>query len=140
MVHLLKMKNKDRFYLTLAKQISVASYCKKAKVGCIIVKDDNIISFGYNGTISGFKNNCECNGITKKDVLHAESNAIAKCSKSLYSSQDAIMYITLSPCFDCAKLIIQSGIKKVIYNQKYRDDSGIKLLTKAKINVQQIIL
>lgn len=134
------MKNKDKFYLNLAKQISNASYCKRAKVGAIIVKDDNIISFGYNGTISGFENKCECKNKTKKDVLHAESNAIAKCSKSLYSSINSTLYVTLSPCFECAKLIIQSGIKNVIYSENYRDLSGIKLLKKAKINVLQILL
>ena len=134
------MQNKDKFYLNLAKQISNASYCKRAKVGAIIIKDDNIISFGYNGTISGFDNECECNNETKKDVLHAESNAIAKCSKSLYSSSGSTLYVTLSPCFECAKLIIQSGIIKVVYLENYRDQSGINLLIKAKINVLQILL
>jgi dCMP deaminase len=134
------MQNKDKFYLNLAKQISSASYCKRAKVGAIIIKEDNIISFGYNGTISGFDNECECNNETKKDVLHAESNAIAKCSKSLYSSSGSTLYVTLSPCFECAKLIIQSGITKVVYLENYRDQSGINLLIKAKINVLQILL
>lgn len=133
------MKNKDKFYLSIANEVAKASYCKRAKVGAIIVKDDNIISFGYNGTISGFDNNCECNNVTLKDVLHAESNAIAKCCKSLYSSENSIMYVTLSPCFECAKLIIQSGIKKVVYQQKYRNEEGINLLIKANINVLQII-
>jgi dCMP deaminase len=133
------MKNKDLFYLNIAKEIAKASYCKRAKVGAVIVKDDNIISFGYNGTISGFDNNCECDNVTLKDVLHAESNAIAKCCKSFYSSENSIMYITLSPCFDCAKLIIQSGIKKVVYNQKYTNEEGINLLIKAKIDVIQIL-
>ena len=133
------MKNKDNFFLDIAKQIAKASYCKRRPVGAVIVKDDNIISFGYNGTISGFPNECECDNVTKKDVLHAESNAIAKCCKSSYSSDGATMYITLSPCFECAKIIIQSGIKKVVYFQNYTDLSGIDLLIKSKIDVLQII-
>jgi dCMP deaminase len=133
------MKNKDNFFLDIAKQIAKASYCKRRQVGAVIVKDDNIISFGYNGTISGFPNECECDNVTKKDVLHAESNAIAKCCKSSYSSDGATMYITLSPCFECAKIIIQSGIKKVVYFQNYTDLSGIDLLIKSKIDVLQII-
>jgi dCMP deaminase len=133
------MKNKDYFYLGIAKEVSEASYCKRKKVGAIIVKDDNIISFGYNGTISGFTNKCECDGVTRNDVLHAESNAIAKCCKSSYSSDGSTMYVTLSPCFECSKMIIQSGIKKVVYFENYRDLSGIELLKKAKINVKRII-
>ena len=133
------MKNKDNFFLDIAKQVAKASYCKRRQVGAVIVKDDNIISFGYNGTISGFPNECECDNVTKQDVLHAESNAIAKCCKSSYSSEGATMYITLSPCFECAKMIIQSGIKKVVYFQNYTDLSGIDLLIKSKIDVLQII-
>lgn len=133
------MKNKDNFFLDIAKQVAKASYCKRRQVGAVIVKDDNIISFGYNGTISGFTNECECDNVTKQDVLHAESNAIAKCCKSSYSSDGATMYITLSPCFECAKIIIQSGIKKVVYFQNYTDLSGVDLLIKSKIDVLQII-
>jgi len=133
------MKNKDNFFLDIAKQVAKASYCKRRQVGAVIVKDDNIISFGYNGTISGFPNECECDNVTKKDVLHAESNAIAKCCKSSYSSDGATMYITLSPCFECAKIIIQSGIKKVVYFQNYTDLSGVDLLIKSNIDVLQII-
>jgi dCMP deaminase len=133
------MKNKDNFFLDIAKQVAKASYCKRRQVGAVIVKDDNIISFGYNGTISGFPNECECDNVTKQDVLHAESNAIAKCCKSSYSSDGATMYITLSPCFECAKIIIQSGIKKVVYFQNYTDLSGLDLLIKSKIDVLQII-
>lgn len=133
------MKNKDNFFLDIAKQVAKASYCKRRQVGAVIVKDDNIISFGYNGTISGFPNECECDNVTKQDVLHAESNAIAKCCKSSYSSDGATMYITLSPCFECAKIIIQSGIKKVVYFQNYTDLSGVDLLIKSKIDVLQII-
>lgn len=133
------MKNKHLFYLNIAKNISTASYCERKKVGAVLVKNDNIISFGYNGTISGFENVCELNDITKPEVLHAETNALAKCCKSSYSSEGATMYVTLSPCFDCAKIIIQAGIKTVVYTEQYRDDSGIKLLKKANINVLQII-
>jgi len=133
------MKNKDKFYMGIAIEVSKASYCKRKKVGAIIVKDDNIVSFGYNGTISGFANKCECKNITSDHVLHAESNAISKCCKSSYSSDGSTMYITMSPCFECSKMIIQSGIKKVVYLEKYRDLSGIKLLKKAKVNVLQIL-
>lgn len=133
MEHLSKIK----FYLSIATEISKASYCTRSKVGAIIVKDDNIISFGYNGTPSGFENVCEIDNETKPEVLHAESNAITKCAKSFYSSKDATMYCTLSPCFECAKLIIQSGIAKVYYLKNYRDLSGIELLKKAKIYVEQ---
>lgn len=133
------MKNKDQFYLNIAKEISKASYCKRRQVGAIIVKDDNIISFGYNGTISGYENICECDGITKKEVLHAETNAIAKCCKSSYSSDGSTIYVTLSPCFECSKIIIQAGIKRVIYKDNYTDFSGIDLLKKSNIDVLQII-
>lgn len=126
---------KHKLYMSIAQTVSESSYCKRTKVGCIIVKNDNIIGIGYNGTPSGFDNNCECNNVTKQEVLHAESNAIAKCAKSTISSVGSSMYCTLMPCYNCAKLIIQSGIKKVIYKEDYRDDSGIKLLTKANIEV-----
>jgi dCMP deaminase len=134
MEHLLKIK----FYLSIAKEVSKASYCERSKVGAIIVKDDNIISFGYNGTPSGFDNICEIDGVTIKEVLHAESNAITKCAKSYYSSKDSIMFCTLSPCFECAKLIIQSGIKHVYFIEKYRDESGLELLKKSNVNTEQI--
>lgn len=123
----------------IAIEVSKASYCERAKVGAILVKDDNIISFGYNGTPAGFENVCECEDTTKKEVLHAESNAITKCSKSCYSSLDSTLYITLSPCYDCSKLIIQAGIKEVVYLEEYRNKEGIELLKKANINVYQII-
>ena len=135
------MKNIHNFFLGLAKEVSKASYCKRAQVGAIIVKDGNIISFGYNGTPQGFDNNCEeCNNTTKNDVLHAESNAITKCAKSCYSSEGAILYCTMSPCFDCSKLIIQSGIKQVYFIEAYRNLDGIDLLKKANIYVEQIVL
>lgn len=125
--------------MDIARRVASSSYCKRRQVGCVIVKDDNIIAIGYNGTISGFENNCEENGLTKRDVLHAETNAIAKCCKSTYSSDGASMFITLSPCYDCAKLIIQAGIKNVYYIDKYTDTTGIDLLIKANINVSQVI-
>lgn len=127
------MKNKHEFYLRLAREIGKASYCNRSKVGAVLVKDDNIISFGYNGTPSGFENICEIDNVTKPEVLHAESNAITKCAKSTYSSHDATMYLTLSPCFDCAKLIIQAGIKEVFFAELYRITDGIDLLNKANI-------
>lgn len=130
--------SKIKFYLSIAKEVSKASYCERSKVGAVIVKDDNIISFGYNGTPSGFSNVCEVDGITVKEVLHAESNAITKCAKSFYSSSDSIMFCTLSPCFDCAKLIIQSGIKQVYFIDKYRDESGLELLKKSNVYTEQI--
>jgi dCMP deaminase len=133
------MKKNHDLFLRIATEISNLSYCKRKKVGAIIVSGFNIISFGYNGTISGFENVCECDGVTKKDVLHAESNAIIKCAKSTSSCENATMYLTLSPCFDCAKIIIQSGIKEVYYIEEYSDTSGINLLKKANINVFQII-
>lgn len=127
--------------MNIALQVAKASYCKRAKVGAILVKNDNIISFGYNGTPSGFDNNCECENEdkTNKDVIHAESNVITKCSKSTYSSEGSTMYLTLSPCYECSKLIIQAGIKEVVYMEEYRDTSGIDLLKKANINVFQHI-
>jgi dCMP deaminase len=133
------MKNKDLFYIKIAQTISEASYCQRKKVGAIIVKNDNIIAIGYNGTISGFDNICELdNGKTKPDVLHAESNAIAKCAKSENNSNESTMYITLSPCYECAKIIIQSGIIKIVYLEQYRDTSGIDLLIKAGIIVTML--
>jgi dCMP deaminase len=133
------MKNKDLFYIKIAQTISEASYCQRKKVGAIIVKNDNIIAIGYNGTISGFDNICEFdNGQTKPDVLHAESNAIAKCAKSENNSNKATMYVTLSPCYECSKIIIQSGISKVVYLEQYRDLSGVDLLKKAGIIVTML--
>ena len=125
-------------FMNIAYELSNNSYCKRKKVGCIIVKDSNIISIGYNGTISGFNNCCEENNKTKKEVLHAETNAISKCSKSSYSSNGATMYCTLSPCFECSKLIIQSGIAEVYYNETYRKTDGIDLLKKAGVKTIKI--
>lgn len=127
--------------MRLALDVAEASYCVRKKVGALIVHGDNVIAIGYNGTISGFPNICELeDGTTRPDVLHAESNAIAKCAKSSNSSNGAALYVTLSPCFECAKIIIQSGIKDVYYLEEYRNLDGLNLLKQSKIYVQQIIL
>lgn len=130
-------KKRDNMYMDVAFTISKYSKCKRKQVGCIIVKDESIISIGYNGTPSGFDNCCEENNVTKKIVLHAESNAISKCSKSTISSKGATMYLTLSPCYDCAKLIIQSGIKRVVYSETYRETDSLDLLKQANILLTQ---
>lgn len=124
--------------MNVALETAKLSKCNRKKVGAVLVSSDlkNILSFGYNGTVSGFDNCCEDDdGVTKREVLHAESNAITKMAKSTESTMDSVLFITLSPCFECAKLIIQSGIKMVIYNEEYRDVSGIELLIKAGIAV-----
>ena len=131
-----KQLNLDKRYLRMAKIWAENSYCQRRKVGALIVKEKMIISDGYNGTPSGFENVCEDeNNITKPYVLHAEANAITKIACSNNSSKDATLYVTASPCIECAKLIIQSGIKRVVYSQQYRLDDGIQLLKKAKIDV-----
>ena len=112
------------------------SYCERRQVGALIVKDKMIISDGYNGTPAGFENVCEDdNGVTKPYVLHAEANAITKIARSNNSSDGATMYVTASPCIECAKLIIQAGIKRVVYSEKYRLEDGIELLKRAGIEV-----
>ena len=124
----------DKRYLRMARIWSENSYCTRRKVGALIVKDKMIISDGYNGTPSGFENVCELeDGTTKGYVLHAEANAITKIAKSGNNSDGATLYATTSPCLECAKLIIQSGIKRVVYSEKYRIDDGIKLLYRAGI-------
>ena len=117
----------------LARKISEASYANRNKVGALLEKNSNIIAFGYNGTPSGFDNVCETNGVTKLEVLHAESNAIAKCARSTQSAEGSTLYVTTSPCIECAKLIIQAGIKEVYYAESYRDLAGIYLLKSANI-------
>lgn len=128
------MQHEHRTYMRAAKAIASASYCKRQKVGCVIVKNGNIISFGYNGAPSGFPNICERDGETMRTTLHAESNAITKCAKIGVSCQGATMYCTLAPCFECAKLIIQTGIVKVYYADVYRKEDGIELLHTACID------
>ena len=158
-------------YMQMAYQTAKLSYAHRRRVGCIIVKDEQIVSYGYNGTPHGFDNACEeisvekqyyenpdmaialeeygytCeNGCctkevqtTKREVLHAESNAITKLAKSTMTSNGADLYTTTAPCFDCAKLIIQSGIKRVYYSEDYRDMSGVELLNKSNIEVKEVI-
>jgi len=118
----------DSLYLRMAKVWSENSHCNRNKVGCLIVKDRQIISDGYNGTPSGFSNECEdCNNNTLPTVLHAEANAITKIAKSTNSAEGSTLYVTLSPCFDCAKLIIQAGIKRIVYSETYRNTDSFKL-------------
>ena len=124
----------DKAYLKMALEWGELSYCERRKVGALIVKDKMIISDGYNGTPTGFENICEDDeGYTKWYVLHAEANAIAKVSSSTQSTNGATLYITLSPCKECSKLIFQSGIKRVVYNKKYKDTSGLEFLEKAGV-------
>jgi len=131
-----KQKQFDKHYLEMAAIWAKNSYCKRRQVGALIVKDRMIISDGYNGTPEGFENECEdCNGITKNYVLHAEANAITKVAKSGNSSLGATLYVTSSPCIECAKLIIQSGIKRVVYLDEYHNNEGIELLKRANIEV-----
>ena len=132
------MKKFDQRYLEMAEIWAKNSYCKRRQVGALLVKDNMIISDGYNGTPSGFENVCEENGVTKPYVLHAEANAISKIAKSGNSSMGATLYVTASPCIECAKLIIQSGIKRVVYKDEYRLTDGIDLLTRAGIEVVKI--
>lgn len=126
----------DRRYLRMAAIWSENSYCQRRQVGALIVKDKMIISDGYNGTPSGFENVCEDeNNVTKPYVLHAEANAITKIARSNNNSDGATLYVTDSPCIECAKLIIQAGIKRVIYAREYRFTDGIDLLRRAGIEV-----
>ena len=126
----------DHRYLRMAKIWAENSYCERRKVGALIVKDKMIISDGYNGTPSGFENICEDeHNKTKPYVLHAEANAITKIARSNNSSNDATLYVTAAPCIECAKLIIQAGIKRVVYSTSYRLEDGIERLKRAKIEV-----
>ncbi len=129
----------DIRYLEMARIWATNSYCKRRQVGALIVKDRMIISDGYNGTPSGFENECEDeNDHTKPYVLHAEANAITKVAKSNNSSEGATLYITASPCLECAKLIIQAGIIRVVFSENYRIMDGIDLLKRANIEIVQI--
>jgi len=138
-LHFQKSLPVDTRYLEMARIWATNSYCKRRQVGALIVKDRMIISDGYNGTPSGFENECEDeHDNTKPYVLHAEANAITKVAKSNNSSEGATLYITASPCMECAKLIIQAGIVRVVYADDYRITNGIELLKKANIEVVQI--
>ena len=129
-----KQHDLDMRYMRMANIWAENSYCQRRKVGALIVKDKMIISDGYNGTPSGFENVCENEeGFTKPYVLHAEANAITKIARSNNNSAGATMYVTASPCIECAKLIIQAGIKRVVYGEKYRLTDGIDLLERAGI-------
>ena len=127
----------DYRYLRMARVWAENSYCKRRRVGALVVKEKMIISDGYNGTPSGFENICEEeNGITKPYVLHAEANAITKLARSGNNSDGSTLYVTSSPCIECAKLIIQAGIKRVVYGEKYRLTEGIDLLKRANIEIE----
>ena len=131
-----QQKKYDASYLEMASVWAQNSYCKRRQVGAIIVKDRMIISDGYNGTPSGFENVCEDeNDVTKPYVLHAEANAITKVAKSGNSSDGATLYVTASPCMECSKLIIQAGIKRVVYRDEYRILDGVELLRRAGVEV-----
>ena len=131
-----KQSKLDARYLRMARIWAENSYCKRRQVGALVVKDKMIISDGYNGTPSGFENVCEDDGnVTKPYVLHAEANAITKLARSNNNSEGSTIYITASPCIECAKLIIQAGIKRVVYGEKYRLTDGIDLLERAGIEV-----
>ena len=132
------MEKFDHSYLEMAEIWAQNSYCKRRKVGALLVKDRMIISDGYNGTPSGFENICEEDGVTKPYVLHAEANAITKVAKSGNSSEGATLYVTASPCLECSKLIVQSGIKRVVYRDEYRLTDGIDLLRRAGIEVEKV--
>lgn len=131
-----KQRTLDYRYLRMAKIWAENSYCKRRKVGALVVKDKMIISDGYNGTPSGFDNVCEdSRDLTLPYVLHAEANAITKLARSSNNSDGSTLYVTASPCIECAKLIIQAGIKRVVYAEKYRLEDGVALLQRAGIEV-----
>lgn len=138
-------------YMDWARRVAQLSYARRLNVGAVIVKDDTVISYGYNGMPAGWDNNCEYETVdnysgrtptvelkTKPEVLHAESNAIAKLAKSTNSGRDADIFITHSPCIECSKLIYQSGIRRVFYGENYRDDTGIKFLEKSGVEVLKV--
>lgn len=134
-----KQEKYDRAYLRMALEWSKLSHCKRKQVGSLIVKDRMIISDGYNGTPTGFENNCEDEeNLTKWYVLHAEANAILKVAASTHSCKGATLYLTHSPCQQCSKLIHQAGIKRLVYIEKYKDPSGLDFLEKAGVELLQI--
>jgi dCMP deaminase len=136
-----KQEEFDRRYLQMAHIWAENSYCKRRKVGALIVRGRMIISDGYNGTPSGFENVCEDeSGRTKPYVLHAEANAITKVAKSNNSSENATLYVTSAPCMECSKLIIQSGIRRIVFSDLYHNSDGIELLSRAGIEIVHIQL
>lgn len=131
----------DKRYLRMAMIWSENSYCQRRQVGCLVVKNNSIISDGYNGTPSGFENVCEDEaGVTKPYVLHAEANAITKLARSHNNSEGATLYVTDSPCIECSKLIIQSGIKRIVFSRQYRLTEGIDLLRRAGLEIVHLPL
>lgn len=135
------MKHKfKQLYIKTAVLVSELSYCKRRKVGSVLVKDDRIISMGYNGTPAGWDNTCEENNVTHEYVLHSESNLLMKLAKSGESSQDSILFVTTVPCIHCAKLIAQAGIKEVYYLDDYHSTAGKDHLTKCGIDIQRITI
>ena len=134
-----KQDRYDRAYLRMAIQWARLSHCKRRQVGALLVKGGMIISDGYNGTPSGFDNDCEdCDGHTHWHVLHAEANAIMKVARSANSAENSTLYLTMSPCKDCSKLVLQAGVKRVVYIAGYKDRTGIEFLGKAGVEVVQI--
>jgi dCMP deaminase len=130
------MTKLDKVFINIAKETSTLSHCVRSKVGAVLVKDGNIISFGYNGAPSGMDNSCEKDDVTLPHIIHAEVNAILKAAKTGNSVDGSTLYLTLSPCLDCSKLILQSGIKKVVYLNEYRSTQGIDFLSQF-IQVEQ---
>lgn len=131
-----KQQKKDYLYMRMARVWAENSYCERRKVGALLVKNQMIISDGYNGTPSGFENHCEDdNNVSKPYVLHAEANAISKVARSNNSSDGATLYVTASPCMECSKLIIQAGIRRVVYGEEYRLMDGVELLKRAGVEV-----
>lgn len=134
-----KQERYDRAYLKMAAQWAQLSHCNRKKVGALIVREGMIISDGYNGTPSGFENNCEDeNGDTKWYVLHAEANAITKVARSTNNAGNATLYLTLSPCKECCKLVHQIGIRRLVYIDRYKDETGLNFLEQAGVEVVQI--
>jgi dCMP deaminase len=133
------MTKLDKVFINIAKETSTLSHCVRSKVGAVLVKDGNIISFGYNGAPSGMDNSCEKDDVTLPHIIHAEVNAILKAAKTGNSVDGSTLYLTLSPCLDCSKLILQSGIKRVVYLNEYRSTQGIDFLSKF-ISVERYLL
>lgn len=131
-----KLARYDKLYLDISERVSEMSHCLKTKVGCVLERDGRILSMGWNGMPSGLDNLCEENGKTKQEVIHAEENAIAKVARSSDTSDHATLYSTMAPCVECAKLIIQSGICRVVYNHRYRYDAGVDLLVNVGVKVE----
>lgn len=134
-----KQTKRDYLYMRMARTWAENSYCERRKVGALLVKDNMIISDGYNGTPSGFENVCEDeNNVSKPYVLHAEANAITKIARSNNSSDGSTLYVTASPCMECSKLIIQAGIRRVVYGEEYRITDGIDLMRRVGIEVTKL--